>query len=33
MDPQTKREIWLIAIGTALLEVPAAVIAFTVLTH
>jgi hypothetical protein len=33
MDPQTKRKIWLIAIGTALLEVPAAVIAFTVLTH
>jgi hypothetical protein len=33
MDPQTKRELWLLAIGTALLEVPAAVIAFTVLTH
>jgi hypothetical protein len=33
MDPQTKRELWLLAIGTALLQVPAAVIAFTVLTH
>jgi hypothetical protein len=33
MDPQTKREIWLLAFGTALFEVPAAVIAFTILTH
>jgi hypothetical protein len=33
MDTQTKREIWLLAIGTALVELPAAVIAFTVLTH
>jgi hypothetical protein len=33
MDTQTKREILLLAIGTALVELPAAVIAFVVLTH
>jgi hypothetical protein len=33
MDTQTKGEIWLLAIGTALVELPAVVIAFTVLTH
>jgi hypothetical protein len=33
MDWQTKREIWLLAIGTTLLEVPVAVIAYAVLTH
>jgi hypothetical protein len=33
MDGQTKREIWLLAIGTALVELPAAAIAFTVLAH
>jgi hypothetical protein len=33
MDRQTRREILILAIGTAVLEVPAAVIAFTVLTH
>jgi hypothetical protein len=33
MDPQTKHEVWLLVIGTALLEMPAVVIAFTVLTH
>jgi hypothetical protein len=31
MDAQTKREIWLLAIGTALVEVPVAVIAYAVL--
>jgi hypothetical protein len=33
MDPQTRREIWLLAIGTALVELPAAVIVFVALTH
>jgi hypothetical protein len=26
MDPQTKREIWLLALGTALVELPVAAI-------
>lgn len=33
MDTQTKREIWLLAIGTAIIEVPAAAIAFAILAH
>jgi hypothetical protein len=33
MDKQTRREIWILAIGPALVEVPAAVIAFAILTH
>jgi hypothetical protein len=33
MDKQTKREIWILVIGTALVEVPAAVIAFAILAH
>ena len=31
MDAQTKREIWLLAIGTALVELPVAFAAFTIL--
>jgi hypothetical protein len=33
MDIQTKREIWLLALGTALVETPVAVIAYAILTH
>jgi hypothetical protein len=34
MDTQTKREIWFLAIGTALLEAPAvAIIALAFLSH
>jgi hypothetical protein len=33
MDTQTKREIWLLAIGTIVLEVPAAIAAFVILSH
>jgi hypothetical protein len=34
MDPQTKREIWLLAIGTALIEVPVvAIVALAILIH
>jgi hypothetical protein len=34
MDPQTKREIFLIALGTAMLEVPVvAIVALAFLTH
>jgi hypothetical protein len=33
MEGQTKREIWLLAIGTALVELPAAIAAFTILSH
>jgi hypothetical protein len=33
MDRQTKREIWLLAIGTALVELPVAFAAFTILSH
>jgi hypothetical protein len=33
MEIETKREIWLLAIGTALIELPAAVIAFAILAH
>jgi len=34
MDKETKREIWFLAIGTALLEAPVvAIIAVLVLTH
>jgi len=33
MDGQTKREIWLLAIGMALVELPVAIAAFTILSH
>jgi hypothetical protein len=33
MDGQTKREIWLLAIGTVLVELPVAFAAFTILSH
>ena len=33
MDTQTKREIWLLAIGTTLVEAPGAMIAYAILTH
>jgi hypothetical protein len=33
MDKQTKREVWLLAIGTALVELPVAFAAFTILSH
>jgi hypothetical protein len=33
MDAQTKREIWLLALGTALVELPVAFAAFTILSH
>jgi hypothetical protein len=33
MDRQTKREIWLLAIGTIIVEIPVAFAAFTILSH
>ncbi len=33
MDKQTRHEIWIMAIGTIVLEVPAAVAAFVILAH
>jgi len=33
MDPQSKREIWLLAIGTALMQLPLAFAAFTMLSN
>jgi hypothetical protein len=33
MDAQTKHEIWLLAIGTALVELPVAFAAFTIFSH
>jgi hypothetical protein len=33
LDKQTKREIWLFAIGTALVELPVAFAAFAILSH
>jgi hypothetical protein len=33
MDTQTKREIWLLAIGTVLVELPVAFAAFTIFSH
>ncbi len=33
MDAQTKREIWLLAIGTIVVEVPVAIAAFAILAH
>jgi hypothetical protein len=33
MDAQTKREIWLLALGTIIVEVPVAFAAFAVLSH
>jgi hypothetical protein len=33
MDKQTKREVWLLAVGTALLELPIAYAAFAILSH
>jgi hypothetical protein len=33
MDTQTKHEIWLLAISTALVELPVALAAFTIFSH
>jgi hypothetical protein len=33
MDKQTKREVWLLAIGTVLVELPIAFAAFAVFSH
>jgi hypothetical protein len=33
MDTQTKREIWLLALGTIIVEVPVAFAAFVVFSH
>jgi hypothetical protein len=33
MDKQTRHEIWLLTIGTILVEVPVAFAAFTILSH
>jgi hypothetical protein len=33
MDRQTKREIWLLTIGTIIVEIPVAFAAFTILSH
>jgi hypothetical protein len=33
MDKQTKREVWLLAIGRVLVELPVAFAAFTILSH
>jgi hypothetical protein len=33
MDRQTKREIWLLTIGTIIVEVPVAIVAFVILSH
>jgi hypothetical protein len=33
MDTQTKREIWLLTLGTIIIEVPVAFAAFAVFTH
>jgi hypothetical protein len=33
VDKQTRREVWLIAVGTALVELPIAFAAFTILSH
>jgi hypothetical protein len=33
MDKQIKREIWLFAIGTALVELPVAFATFAILSH
>jgi hypothetical protein len=33
MDTQTKREIWLLALGTIIVEVPVAFAAFAVFSH
>jgi hypothetical protein len=33
MDPQTNREIWFIALGTILLQVPVAIAAFAIMSH
>jgi hypothetical protein len=33
MNTQTKREIWLLAVGTALVEARVAMIAYVILTH
>jgi hypothetical protein len=32
-DPQTKREIWLLVLGTILMEVPVALAAFAIMSH
>jgi hypothetical protein len=33
MDRQTKREIWILTIGTIIIEVPVAIAAFVILSH
>jgi hypothetical protein len=33
MDTQTKHEIWLLTIGTIVVEVPVAIAAFAILAH
>jgi len=33
MDTQTKREIWLLTIGTIIIEIPDAFATFTILSH
>jgi hypothetical protein len=33
MDKQTRREVWLLAVGTARIELPIAFAAFTILSH
>jgi hypothetical protein len=33
MDTQTKREIWLLTIGTIVVEAPLAIAAFAILAH
>jgi len=33
MDTQTKREIWLLTIGTIIVEIPVAFAAFAILSH
>jgi hypothetical protein len=32
-DPQTKREIWFLVLGTILVQVPVAIAAFTIFSH
>jgi hypothetical protein len=32
-DPQTKREIWLLVLGTILVQVPVAIAAFAIMSH
>jgi hypothetical protein len=32
-DPQTKREIWFLVLGTMLVQVPVAIAAFAIMSH